>query len=60
MYLKNYCTDIMFLVVIVCVTYSSTTLSLIFFNICLHKIFNLYLQVLILKIIHKFKQKDDQ
>ena len=31
-YLNNYCTDFVFLVVIVCVTYSSTILSLIIFN----------------------------
>ena len=30
--LDNYCTDFMFLVVMVCVTYSSTILSLIIFN----------------------------
>ena len=31
-YLNNCCTDFMFVVVIVCVTYSSTILSLIIFN----------------------------
>ena len=31
-YLNNYCTDFMFLVAIVCVTYSSTILSLMIFN----------------------------
>ena len=31
-YLNNYCTDFMFLVAIVCETYSSTMLSLIIFN----------------------------
>ena len=34
-YLNNYCTDFMFLVVIVCVTYSYTILSLIIFNFSL-------------------------
>ena len=32
-YLNNYCTDFMFLVVMVCVRYSSTILSLIIFNL---------------------------
>ena len=41
-YLKNYCTDFMFLVVMVCITYSSTRLSLIFFN------FPLVFEILIL------------
>ena len=31
-YLNNYCTDFMFLVVMVCVTYSYTILSLIISN----------------------------
>ena len=41
MYLNNDCTDIMFLVVMVCVTYSSTILSLITFNF--PSVFNLSL-----------------
>ena len=32
MFLKNYCTDFMFLVVMLCRTYLSTMLSLIIFN----------------------------
>ena len=31
-HIDNYCTDFLFLVVMVCVTYSSTILSLIIFN----------------------------
>ena len=31
-YLNNYCTDFMFLVVIVCATYSFTILSIVIFN----------------------------
>ena len=34
-YFKNYCTDFMFLVVMVCVTYKSTILSLILVNFIL-------------------------
>ena len=35
MFIKNYCTDFMFQEVMVCVTYSSSMLSLIIFNFLL-------------------------
>ena len=44
--LNNDCTDFMFLVVIVCVTYSSTTLSLIIFNFPLvFKLSHLFVEI---------------
>ena len=55
-YFNNYCTDFMFLVVMVCVTYSSKILSLIILNISLFLV-EICLHVLIMEFIHKFKTK---
>ena len=50
-FLINYCTDFMFLTVIVCVTYSSTILSLMIFNFPLAlKISLLFVEIYVLRI----------
>ena len=46
MFINNYCTDFMFQEVMVCVTYSSSILSLIIFNFLLvFKIYSVLLSV---------------
>ena len=45
MFIKNYCTDFMFQEVMVCVTYSSSIMSLIIFNFLL--VFKIYLKSLL-------------
>ena len=56
MFINNYCTDVMFQEVMVCVTCSPSILCLIIFNFLL--VFKIEFYVLIKKFIHKFQQNE--
>ena len=63
MYINKYDTDSIFQVVMVCVAYSPTILSLIIFNFPLvfkisQQFVEICLQVLIMKFFHKFQQNE--
>ena len=63
MFIDNYCTDFMFQEVMVCVTCSSSILSLIVFNFLLvfkisQKFVEFYVYMFFMKFIHKFQQNE--
>ena len=63
MFINNYCTDFMIQEVMVCVTYSSSIVSLIIFNFLLvfkisQDFVEIHVEVLIMNFIHKFQQNE--